>query len=180
MKKILIILAAIVVIGVGYYLISPAFIDVEVNDEAPIASGSELLTPEERAEEERLMKESNEVSTPTMDEEMPSLAEGVEKIFKVMSTAGHPAKGNVRIIETEEGTVIRFEDFETINGPRLNLYLAKDLRANEFVDLGPIKGTSGNINYLVPEGIDISDYKYIMHWCVPFKVLFNYVDISEL
>ena len=35
----------------------------------------------------------------------------------------------------------------------MHVYLSKDLKASEFVDLGPIKGTEGNINYEVPENI---------------------------
>ena len=115
----------------------------------------------EESEEE---EEEEEVVTPTVSEVIP--------------TGGHPASGTVRVIDTAEGQIIRYEDFKTINGPRLHVYLAKDLGADEFIDLGPIRGTEGNINYTVPEGTDLNEYKYVMYWCVPFGVLFNYADVS--
>lgn len=86
----------------------------------------------------------------------------------------------VRLIETEAGTVLRYENFETINGPDLFVYLAKDLEATDFVNLGDLKGTEGNANYSVPAGVDIKDYKYEMVWCKQFGVLFNYADLSDL
>lgn len=98
--------------------------------------------------------------------------------FSIMGTTGHPSSGKVRVLKTAAATVIRYEDFKTINGPDLHVYLAKDLDAKEFVDLGPIKGTEGNINYEVPDGVLINEYQYVMHWCVPFGVLFNYADIK--
>jgi len=100
------------------------------------------------------------------------------KTFPVTGTFGHPAEGTVRVIETTEGTVIRYENFKTINGPLLHVYLSKDLKAKDFVDLGAIKGTSGNINYPVPADVDISEYKYVLYWCVPFRVLFNSAEIN--
>jgi hypothetical protein len=57
------------------------------------------------------------------------------------------------------------------------LYLANDLDAADHVDLGPIRGTSGNINYNVPADIDISDYRYVMYWCVTFGELLNYAEL---
>jgi hypothetical protein len=73
---------------------------------------------------------------------------------------------------------VRFENFKTINGPNVHVYLAKDTSGEEFIDLGAIRGTEGNINYTVPEGVDLSEYPIVMHWCVPFSVLFNYAEIQ--
>lgn len=98
--------------------------------------------------------------------------------FPVVGTTGHPSSGKVRVLKTAAATVIRYEDFSTINGPDLHVYLAKDLDAKEFVDLGPIKGTEGNINYEVPDGVLVNEYQYVMYWCVPFGVLFNYAPIK--
>lgn len=114
----------------------------------------------------------------TIDEALPSSVEE-SQAYPVMGTIAHPARGQVRILATPEGTIVRYEDFETINGPDLHVYLAKDLDGKEFIDLGAIQGTRGNINYAVPKGIDVGEYRYVMHWCVPFRVLFNYAEIQE-
>ena len=99
--------------------------------------------------------------------------------FKVIDTFGHPASGLAKIVQMSNGSrYIRFENLETINGPNLHLYLAKSIKGKDFIDLGPIKGTNGNINYLIPENVDIEEYNYVLHWCVPFSVLFNYVFLN--
>ena len=82
------------------------------------------------------------------------------------------------VIENESGTTIRYEDFETLNGPDLFVYLSKDRDATEFVNLGRVRGTMGNINYEVPEGVNISEYPYVLTWCRAFRVLFNSAEIQ--
>ncbi|MEI9966898.1 MAG: DM13 domain-containing protein [Candidatus Moraniibacteriota bacterium] len=71
-------------------------------------------------------------------------------------------------------------ELQTINGPDVHVYLANNLDAKDYVDLGSIKGTEGNINYEVPAGIDIDKYRYALHWCEKFSVLFNSADLSTV
>lgn len=204
MKKLLLIVALIILAGAGYYALSPLFNEIEVDDALPKAviqdegikedaveeslmpSGIEKLTPEELEEHEKLMEEARKEVPEAMEDIMPTVVQMEETetpelmrvASPVMGTLGHPAEGSVRVLETAEGTIIRYEDFSTINGPQLHVYLARDLGAEEFIDLGPIRGTKGNINYSVPENIDLSEYRYVMYWCVPFSVLFNYAEIN--
>jgi hypothetical protein len=91
----------------------------------------------------------------------------------IIGTTAHPASGTVRIIESEGKRYVRYENFKTINGPDIFVYLSKDLKASDFVNLGRVKGTEGNINYDIPEGINIKDYPYVIIWCEAFSVLFN-------
>jgi hypothetical protein len=123
------------------------------------------------------MLELNAEAELAMEEDMPEMV-AVSESFPVMGTFGHPASGNVKVIENLNETIIRYEDFETINGPNLHVYLSKDIEGKDFIDLGPIRGTKGNINYTVPEGVDLNEYRYVMYWCVPFAVLFNYADLG--
>lgn len=183
MKAFLIIMALIIGSGVAYYFVSPVFTTFAVDDAAPEAvlpelmpSGAERLSPEEKAAMDTAMTESEPM--PPMDEGEPRTAPSLSVYSDVMPTSGHPAEGVVRVIPTAEGDIIRFEDFKTLNGPQLHVYLAKDLDAEEFIDLGPIRGTEGNINYPVPPETDLDEYRYVMHWCVPFGVLFNYADLT--
>lgn len=101
-----------------------------------------------------------------------------EKIGKVVGTTGHPASGSARIASAGGKNYVRFEDFKTINGPDLYVYLANGLDAKDFVSLGKIKATEGNINYEIPAGVNPADYKYVLIWCKAFSVLFNYAEIS--
>ena len=86
----------------------------------------------------------------------------------------------MKIITQGSKQYIRYENFSTIDGPELRVYLSRDLGARDYIDLGLRKGTRGNINYSVPENVDINDYKYVLHWCRPFRVLFNYADIEKI
>lgn len=118
-----------------------------------------------------------------VDEALPvtQSPEPVEKMAAVVvDTPAHPASGFVRIIEADDKTYVRYENYKTINGPDIYVYLAKDLDAKEYVDLGKVRATEGNINYEVPEGVNVSDYQYVLTWCKQFGVLFNYADLSLL
>lgn len=115
----------------------------------------------------------------TLDEANP-VAEtgGILTSGEVVGTTGHPASGTVRIVEADGETYVRYEDFKTINGPDIFVYLSKDLEANEFVNLGRVRATEGNVNYKVPAAVDVSEYRYVLTWCRAFGVLFNYADIG--
>lgn len=157
MKKILIGVGILVVGGIGYYALSPLWNTIVVDDALP----------------------SGAVETTAAEEVSSASEEGTDSTtFPVVGTVGHPASGTVRVVFAGGETVVRYENFSTINGPNLHVYLAKDLDAKEFVDLGPIRGTEGNINYTVPAGVSLEEYPYVMYWCVPFGVLFNYAKLQ--
>ena len=149
-NKLLTILFVIVALGVAFYfLVYPAIRVIEVNDVEPVTTTANALF------------------------ESP-----------VIPTFAHPAEGVVKVLDTDEGKVIRYEDFKTIDGPRLNVYLVRsldnindDIDNGDFIDLGLRKGTSGSINYSVPDDINIGEYSHVVHWCVPFGVLFNSAEI---
>ncbi len=175
-KKIIIGSISLLILGVAYYAISPLFISTRVDEVAPVAK--------EAIVEADVVVETNDGPSTTYSTESESLqkeeSSPVVVNAQVVGTSGHPASGTARVIETENGAVIRYENFKTINGPDLFVYLAKDLEAKEFVSLGDLKATEGNVNYNVPVGVDVSDYRYVMVWCKQFGVLFNYADLSVI
>ena len=115
-----------------------------------------------------------------LDNQNPSASDFQNKSVAVVGSAGHSASGKVRVVTADGKTYVRYENFKTVNGPDLYVYLAKDLDSKEFADLGKVKATEGNINYEVPANVNVSDYRYVITWCKPFGVLFNYADISNL
>ena len=68
---------------------------------------------------------------------------------------------------------MRYENYAGTNGPDLRVCLADDLNATNFVDLGRAKGNKGNINYSIPDEVDVADYKYVLTWCRAFSALFR-------
>jgi hypothetical protein len=97
----------------------------------------------------------------------------MEDRAEVVGTIGHPASGFARIISADGKQYLRYEDFKTINGPDIYVYLAKDPDAKEFVNLGRVRATEGNINYEIPAGVDPHEYPYALTWGDSFNVLFN-------
>lgn len=93
--------------------------------------------------------------------------------------SAHEVKGKAILFNEEEKRILRFENFETINGPDLYIYLSNDLSANDFIDIGKIKATKGNINYEIPENVDTTKYNKVLVWCKAFKVLFSYAELKK-
>jgi peptide methionine sulfoxide reductase msrA/msrB len=124
--------------------------------------------------------------TTYIDEEVPEpalvggSAEEPAAYSEVVGTPGHPATGTVRILDTKEGKVLRYENFKTINGPDLFVYLSSDENATDVIDLGALKATEGNQNYEIPAEADLAKYPYVLVWCKQFGVLFNAARIDTI
>lgn len=66
---------------------------------------------------------------------------------------------------------LRFEDFETSNGPDLRVYLVNSSApgVSDHVDLGELRGNIGSQNYEIPVGLDLTIYDTVMIWCERFS-----------
>jgi Electron transfer DM13 len=100
----------------------------------------------------------------------------------------HATQGRAVILETSGGRrFLRFEEFETSNGPDLVVYLsAKEPSGpddwygydRDFVDLGPLKGNVGSQNYQLPANVDLDRYSTAVVWCRRFTVGFAAAPLS--
>jgi hypothetical protein len=92
----------------------------------------------------------------------------------------HATRGRARAIATADGRrYVRFEDFETSNGPVLKVYLSAapatgpgDSFDDRFVDLGDLKGNIGSQNYAIPRDVRLERYRSVVVWCERFSVPF--------
>ena len=111
----------------------------------------------------------------TVNEEMPVSASSTQMgTFVGVGDGIHDAQGDVLIINADDGSrFLRFENFKATNGPDLFVYLATDETANDFVNLGVLKGNIGNQNYMIPPGADLSTHNTVLIWCKQFSVLFG-------
>ena len=179
MKKILIMIVVLIVIApIAYYLISPAFRVVEVHEGIPgplIFDRMDTMTPDEKArmtQEVEMMKDDVMV----MEEAIPTGPKILaQNMFKPRA---HEVTGKAVLLEVDGKKIIRFEDFETINGPDLHIYLASELGNQDYIDLGKIRATKGSVNYEVPTDVDTSRYNKVLVWCEPFGVLFSYAELG--
>jgi hypothetical protein len=160
MKKYLIALGAVVILGIAYYLLSPFWRNKELNDVSPLTQQQNPASPAESA------APPSSTITPIV------VAQGN------FTPKAHDVKGKAVLIKEGDNYTVRFEDFETINGPDVNIYLASDLSNKDIVDLGDIKATKGNVNYSVPAGTDTTKYNKVLVWCKAFSVLFSYAELK--
>ncbi len=107
------------------------------------------------------------------------VADTVSSTAPVIGTVGHPAHGTARIVEIDGAHYLRYENYKTINGPDLFVYLATDEKATEFINLGRVSVTEGNVDYLIPVGVDYLRFRYALTWCKAFSVLFNSAELPE-
>lgn len=188
MRTLLIFITLLTLGGLAWWLIAPYFITTQVQDELdpaiaallddmPSAPSRPVVVTVSESGEQMIMPlaETDIVEVPMAVDPNAPMVRGP---FTIADTRGHPASGEVTTIITPDQQLVRFQDYQGTNGPDLFIYLAKDLEANEFVNLGRAKGNQGNINYVVPEDIDISEYKYVMTWCRAFGVLFDFAEIN--
>jgi hypothetical protein len=102
----------------------------------------------------------------------------------------HATRGQALVLETADGRrFLRFEGFETSNGPDLVVYLSAKEPAGpddwhgydrDFVDLGPLKGNVGSQNYELPENVDLESYSTAVVWCRRFTVGFAAAPLAPL
>jgi len=180
-KKIWILGILIILLPAAYYLISPVFNIIEIDETSPLdlkTNENDALKDMDSDTKIEFEKQVDEMKNKimVMDEVMPNdpklLSEGNFK------PNAHEVKGSAKLIDTGSQKILRFEDFETINGPELHIYLSDDLGNEDFVDLGVIKATKGNVNYEIPDDIDIDKYNNVLVWCKPFGVLFSSASLS--
>ncbi len=162
MKKIIIGVIVVVILGVAWYGLSPLLDTKKVDDPLPTLDNQ---------------REKNANNPEAAVDPSPLVS--LSKAVTITDTPTHPASGQVRIVETGRKKILRYENYKTINGPDVRVYLATDKNATEFVDLGPITATEGNINYDIPEGTDLEKYHWALTWCEDFNVLFNSADLKQ-
>lgn len=198
-KIILTIVIILFVAGAGWLLISPAFKKVELNEPSPLSADLKMNTPQDQENQKMPAKpllindELDKMDTKTSadfnkqvesmknkviekTETMPAKASVVSKGIFIPRI--HDVKGQALLIKTDAADILRFENFETIDGPDLHVYLSSALSSADYVDLGLVKATKGNVNYDVPAGTDIKKYSNVLIWCKPFGVLFSYAELK--
>ena len=141
---------------------------------------------------EAMVKADESMPVPMPDDVQAEADE--ETAMEIMSVAmgdfigrSHPGSGQALVLtDGTDQRFLRFENFETDNGPDLNVYLVAGSTADgdagtfddDFVDLGDLKGNIGPQNYEIPVDVDLDQYSTVVVWCVRFGVAFTAADLS--
>jgi Electron transfer DM13 len=144
----------------------------------------------------------NSVSTETINDQLPSgtqnnppattppgttpvttppVTEAITRSSGVFVSVHHPTTGTAKLIKLTDGSFIaRLEGFQTDNGPDVHVWVSQTstisdvaLRASPYTDLGTLKSTNGNQNYVIPSSVDVSQIKSIVIWCKAANIAFG-------
>lgn len=92
--------------------------------------------------------------------------------------AGHSGSGDAGVFRDVDGSlVLRFENFDIENGPKLVVYLVPGADQTSLpagsIALGDLKGNVGDQNYVLPQGTELDPGPYTaLVWCDAFDVEF--------
>lgn len=86
---------------------------------------------------------------------------------------GHASSGTATAVRRAGGgRRLTFSNFETDGGLDVRVYLVdgdgSDVK--DHVELGRLKGERGNQQYTVPSSVDLSRYRTVVLWCIPYTV----------
>ena len=131
----------------------------------------------------------------TVNEDFPAVSDQLENksdtaiILYQGSFHGvaHDTMGTATIYQSPDGKrVLRFTQFETSNGPDVQVYLVAADDANDsesvtnagFIHLAALKGNIGDQNYELPSDLDLNKYRAVTIWCRRFGVNFGTAPLT--
>ena len=179
-RRIWLILALLLVaigLPIGWYLLSPLFIERVVSEELPPAL-KEAMAP--------TMKEAA-AKQKAMPEPMPGPAKPALVARGEFMPVAHEGRGRALVYRAGTGEMLlRFEEFYVLNGPDLRVYMVRapvvksraDVR--DYIELGKLKGNRGDQNYPLPPGFDLTAYRSVVIWCHPFGVAFASASLAPV
>lgn len=112
--------------------------------------------------------------------EAPAASNFVKKRYNI--------KGKWKVTEQDGQKVVQFsDDFKTKGGPDLKLYLSSksisELQSGDVestsLKLSVLKSNQGAQSYIIPEDVNLSDYKSLVIHCEAFSVLWGGFDLAE-
>ncbi len=170
----------------GVFGIQTLFTNTTVDEGGPVFASGETATVGDDATDQAATDdaatdddatEPDDATDEPADEaqstnEVISLAEG-----SFSSLSRYTVTGNATVLnDGSEQRFLRFEGFESTNGPDLNVYLRAD--DGEFIDLGNLKGNIGDQNYEIPVDVDLERFNTVEIWCVRFGVGFGEAELA--
>ena len=111
----------------------------------------------------------------------------IQEEFQIQTLVGqfvdgdfiHRTSGIATItIDENDQRILQFENFETLNGPDLFVYLATDNSASDFINLGMLEQFKGEQSYEISSEVDLDKYDKVLVWCKAFGVLFGSAELN--
>lgn len=96
----------------------------------------------------------------------------------------HPTSGNAQIVMQNGKKYLKFDSsFQSDSGPDLFVVLhrqasPKNYGKADYVNLGRLKKVSGQQMYIIPNGVNIGNFKSVVIWCRKFNATFGFAPLS--
>ena len=190
--------AIVVLVIVGAALFQPwrLFTSSSVNEALPVAPPASTLaspsnapasnapasdTPTSEAQGNGSPAPNTSASTPAVTTDPVVLG------FGNFKSQEHQTSGTAQLLELPDGSrVLRLENLASSDGPDVKVWLSSleaggdwyKYRSGRYVDLGAIKATHGNQNYVIPSGVDLSGLSSVVLWCDRFSVAFGSAQLA--
>lgn len=109
---------------------------------------------------------------------------GLSRSGTFSGNMGYSVSGAATLQQTGSTLKLIFgSNFQASNGPMLGVYLAKTasggLNAQNSLKLANLIQNSGAQEYAVPAGVAITDYNFVVIYCIPFNVRFGTAQLSN-
>jgi len=176
-------IAALAWLAFGYFAVHTLFIDDKVNEAAPTFAPQTTPAPEVTT-----VATTPTTTVPVVTTVAPTVLATVPQPQIVTEATGtfisldHDTSGTAVVLGDGSGQrFLRFENFETDNGPDLKVYLVNSSTGDvsDYIDLGELKGNIGDQNYEIPVGADLSVYDKVVIWCVRFSSPFGEAPLQS-
>lgn len=98
-------------------------------------------------------------------------------------TVSHSTEGGVRVIASNGKRYLEFDEtFKTEGGPDVLILLHRDRQPKEyqqqkFISLGHIRKFSGTQRYIIPDKVNLADFRSVVVRCRLFSVTFGYAPL---
>lgn len=185
------IIAAIILLLLAWWLVSPLFSDNEVVEPFPHSANAVLPRGMSQMQVETLMANAAAAKDQLDVAAMPAAA-GDSPAARLSGSfrdadAFHRGSGAADIYELAPGRyTLRLDTFRVTNGPDLRVLLAEapdpenfaDLTAAGYTELAPLKGNLGAQNYDLPPDFDLSKAQSVVIFCHPFRVVFSVATLT--
>ena len=96
----------------------------------------------------------------------------------------HPTEGTARIVNENGKRYLEFDGgFTTATGPDVNVILHRNssipvnVQEGEYITLAALQSFIGAQRYLLPDDLDIGQFKSVGIWCREFNVTFGYASL---
>ncbi len=90
----------------------------------------------------------------------------------------HKTSGTATVTIAGNSKTLGFQNFETLNGPDLYVYLSADKSNRDFVEISRLDKFKGDQTYDIPTSVDIAKYHNVLVWCKAFGVLFGSAELD--